>query len=65
MPKPKRLVRPLQGRVVGGVAIGLAEYFNLDVTVMRLIWIFLLIPGGLPGLLPYLIMWLVVPSEEK
>ena len=60
----KKLMRPKHGRVVAGVAIGLAQYFNLDVTLVRLIWVFLFLPGGLPGLLPYIIMWIVVPSEE-
>lgn len=60
----KKLVRPRSGRILGGVAIGLANYFNIDVTLVRLIWVFLFIPGGLPGLLPYLIMWVVIPSEE-
>lgn len=60
----KRLVRPIKGRKVAGVAIGLANYFGVDVTVVRLIWVFLFIPGGLPGLLPYIICWLIIPEEE-
>jgi phage shock protein PspC (stress-responsive transcriptional regulator) len=60
----KRLVRPLKGRVVGGVCAGLAQYFGINATLMRIIWIFLLLPGGLPGLLPYLLLWLIIPSEE-
>lgn len=59
----KKLVRPKKGRKVAGVAIGLANYFNLDVTLVRLIWVFLLIPGGFPGLIPYLLCWLVIPEE--
>ena len=60
----KKLVRPREGRVIAGVAKGLANYFNIDVTVVRLIWVFLLLPGGLPGILPYLLMWVVMPSDE-
>ena len=59
----KRLIRPQQGRVVGGVALGLANYFNLDVTIVRIIWLLLLLPGGLPGFVPYLIFWIAMPSE--
>jgi phage shock protein PspC (stress-responsive transcriptional regulator) len=59
----KKLTRPKQGRVLGGVALGIANYFEIDVTVVRLVWVFLLFPGGLPGLLPYLVMWLIVPEE--
>jgi phage shock protein C len=60
----KKLVRLKQGRVVAGVALGLSRYFNIDVTVVRIIWVLLLLPGGLPGLIPYIIMWFLIPSEE-
>jgi len=63
MNSPKRLVRPKKGRVLGGVSLALANYFNIDVTLVRLIWVFLFIPGGLPGIIPYVIMWIVIPSE--
>lgn len=59
----KRLIRPKKGRKVAGVCIGLANYFNVDVTLVRLLWVFMLIPGGIPGLIPYLICWIVIPSE--
>ena len=59
----KKLRRPLQGRQVAGVAAGLANYFDIDVVVVRAIWILLLIPGGLPGLVPYIFLWLVIPDE--
>lgn len=60
----KKLIRPKNGRVVAGVALGLAEYFDIDVTLVRVIWALLFIPGGAPGLVPYLICWLVIPSEK-
>jgi phage shock protein C len=60
----KKLTRPKKGRKVAGVALGLAHYLNVDVTVIRLIWFFLFIPGGLPGLVPYMICWLIIPEEE-
>lgn len=63
--KIKRLVRPKKGRKIAGVALGMANYFDIDVTLVRLIWVFLLVPGGLPGILPYLICWVVMPSENK
>jgi phage shock protein C len=58
-----RLIRPKKGRKVAGVALAFANYFNWDVTLVRLIWLILLIPGGVPGLLPYIICWLVIPEE--
>lgn len=63
MNPPKRLIRPKKGRVLGGVCLALANYFNIDVTIVRLIWIFLLLPGGLPGFLPYIILWIAIPDE--
>lgn len=59
----KKLVRPEQGRMVAGVCLAFAEYFKIDVSVVRLVWALLLIPGGIPGLLPYLVCWLVIPSK--
>lgn len=60
----KKLRRPQKGRVFAGVAAAFANYFDIDVVIVRLIWVFLLIPGGAPGLLPYLICWLVIPEEK-
>ena len=41
----------------------MAERFGLPVWLVRLVWFFLLLPGGLPGLLPYLICWVLIPLE--
>ncbi|MGI5841181.1 MAG: PspC domain-containing protein [Patescibacteria group bacterium] len=60
----KKLTRPKEGRIVAGVAAGVAKYFEIDVTLVRLIWALLFIPGGFPGLVPYLIGWLIIPSER-
>ena len=59
----RKLERPKQGRKIAGVALGVANYFDLDPTLVRIIWVLLLLPGGLPGLVPYLICWLVIPEE--
>lgn len=60
----KRLVRPKEGRVLGGVCLALSQYFNIDVVFVRLIFALLLLPGGLPGFVPYLIGWIIIPSER-
>lgn len=57
----KRLYRSRNNKVIAGVCGGLAEYFNIDPVIVRIIAIVLLLPGGLPGFLPYVILWLVVP----
>jgi phage shock protein C len=62
--KVRKLERPKKGRIIGGVALGIANYFNLDVALVRIIWALLLLPGGLPGFIPYIICWILMPSEE-
>lgn len=63
--EPKRLYRSRKDRKIGGVCGGIGEYFNIDPTVVRLIAVLLLLPGGLPGLIPYIILWVVVPENPK
>lgn len=60
----RKLIRPKKGRVIAGIAAGLADYFHISVVVVRILWILLLLPGGLPGFLPYIILWIVIPSEK-
>lgn len=62
--KVKKMVRPKKNRMIGGVAAGMANYFDVDPTLVRFIWVLLLVPGGLPGLVPYIIAWIVMPSEK-
>lgn len=59
----KRLYRSGTDRWVAGVCGGLGEYFGIDPTLIRLLWIVLLLPGGIPGLVPYIICWAVIPRE--
>ena len=59
----KLLRRPRNGRVIAGVSQAFANYFGVDVVFIRLFWVLLLIPGGLPGLLPYLLCWVIIPSD--
>lgn len=58
-----RLYRSRRNRIVAGVAAGLADRFNVPVWFSRLIWVLLLLPGGLPGLVPYAILWFLIPEE--
>lgn len=57
------MVRPIKDRKLAGVCVGIANYFNIDPTVVRLFWLFLLLPGGIPGVLLYILCWLVIPQE--
>ncbi|HEY9481163.1 MAG TPA: PspC domain-containing protein [Candidatus Paceibacterota bacterium] len=61
----KKLYRSRKDRVFGGVCGGLAEYFDVDATVIRLILVFIVICTGFaPGVLAYLIALAVVPEEK-
>lgn len=49
--------------MIAGVCGGLGQFFGLSPFWFRLAFIIALIPGGVPGLLLYFIMWIVVPSD--
>lgn len=57
-----RLVRPKEGRVLAGVAAGLADRFGMSRTTMRVIFVVsMLLPG--PQILIYLVLWVIIPEE--
>lgn len=58
----RALHRSSTNRVIAGVAGGLGEYFDIDPTIIRIIFILLTIFGG-SGILIYLVLWLIMPSE--
>jgi len=57
------LRRSRRNRILAGVCGGLAEFYGISSFWFRLGFFLLLIPGGLPGLVPYIILWIVIPSE--
>ena len=59
---PKKLYRSRTDSVIGGVCGGLAEHFNIDPVIVRVIAVLLIFSGG-AGLIAYLILWLVVPLQ--
>ena len=59
----KRLVRVQKDRKIAGVCAGFGAYFNLDPTMVRLLWILLVLAGG-AGVLLYLIAWIIMPLED-
>lgn len=63
--KNKKLYRSVTDRKLAGVCGGLADYTGIDVTIWRLIFVLLALPGGAPGILPYVIMWIVVPKNAQ
>ncbi len=60
----KRLYRSRKERMIAGVCGGIAEYFNIDPTLVRLAWIVLGFPSG-SALIGYLIAWIIVPEQPQ
>jgi phage shock protein C len=60
----KRLFRSRTEKMVGGVCGGLADYLDIDPTIIRIVWVVVTLMGG-AGLLAYLVMWIVVPLEPE
>jgi phage shock protein C len=58
----QRLYRSRSDRMLAGVCGGLAKFFNVDPTLVRLAFVVLALAGG-PGVLLYIIMWFVTPCE--
>lgn len=57
---PKRLMRSSRDKKLGGVCAGLADYFDLDPTIVRVVWLLAVLLAG-TGFLVYLILWIVLP----
>jgi phage shock protein C len=62
--QPRKLYRSQTNRMVAGVCGGLAEYFNVDATLIRILFVVLTVFGG-AGLVLYLAMWILVPDASK
>ncbi len=52
-----------QNGIIAGVCGGLGEFFGVSPLWFRMAFLLLMIPGGLPGLLPYIVLWLVIPRR--
>ena len=64
MAESHALRRSRHNRVLAGVCGGLSEFFGINVFWFRLAFLILFIPGGLPGVLPYTVLWLVIPKDK-
>jgi phage shock protein C len=58
----KKLYRDPYHKVIGGVCAGLAEYLDMDITVVRLLFAFAFFIAGV-GFVPYIILWIVLPKK--
>lgn len=60
--KPKRLYRSGKEKILAGVCGGIAEYFNVDPTIIRILWVLFSLGYG-SGILAYIIAWFIVPKN--
>lgn len=62
----KRLERDAENKVIAGVLSGLADYFKQDPVLFRLLAIvFLIVTGLFPGLLFYIVAWIIMPERRS
>lgn len=60
----KRLVKIRTNKMIGGVAAGLAEYFDIDVTLVRVAFVVAFF-APIPAIIPYVVLWILLPAKEK
>jgi len=61
MAAEKKFERSTTDKMVAGVAGGLAKYFDIDTTIVRVLFVLFALAGG-PGILAYIILWIVMPE---
>lgn len=59
----RKLHRSSRDRVIAGVCGGLGEFFGISPFWFRLAFLIALLPGGIPSLLVYLVMWIIMPRR--
>ena len=60
---PPRLLRDKRNKRIAGVCAGFARYFDMDVVLMRVVWLIVALSTGI-GFLAYLAAWIVIPSDR-
>jgi phage shock protein C len=61
----RRLKRSNKECLIAGVCGGIAEYFNMDPTIVRIVYILVsILSAAFPGILVYIILWVVIPRSE-
>jgi phage shock protein C len=62
----KKLMRSRDDRKIAGLCAGLAHYFDLDVSLVRILCFFLTLATGVcPGIVTYLLAWIIIPSQPE
>ncbi len=64
--RTERLSRPIHDKKIAGVCAGFARYFNVDVTLVRVLWlVFTIWPLPLFGVISYVVAWIVMPKDPE
>jgi phage shock protein PspC (stress-responsive transcriptional regulator) len=63
MIKEKKLYRSRENRLISGICAGIGEYFEIDPTLVRLLWVLFSVAGG-AGVLAYIVAYLIVPERQ-
>ena len=63
MNEPKKLMRSTQNKMVAGVCAGFARYLNVDPTLVRAIYVAMVLLAGF-GVLLYLVLWIIMPADH-
>ena len=62
----RRLRRSRDDRMIAGVKGGLAEYFGLDATLLRIVYVIgSILSVAFPGIVVYLVLWILIPKEGR
>jgi len=62
----KRLYRSKKSRMIAGICGGIGEYFDIDPTLVRIIYVIVSVFSiAFPGILVYLILWVIIPNSIK
>jgi phage shock protein PspC (stress-responsive transcriptional regulator) len=61
----RRLVRPCYGRKIAGVCLGFAHYLDLDVTLLRILWLVLTFFSAGVTVIGYVVAWILMPQETR
>jgi phage shock protein C len=60
----KRLFKNRTNKMIGGVAAGFAEYFDIDVTLVRVLMVAAFF-APIPAIIPYIVLWILLPTKES
>ena len=60
----KKLTRPQSNKMLAGVCAGIANYFNLDPTLILVISALLTVFTAFAGIIVYLLLWIIIPEEK-